>query len=105
MGYQDPSTPGYELLQSTKNEEFMMGGTPTTRRCEVDRFRFSAHASREALLNYVYTVKPKHLFLVHGDGAAAESIGAAVKKKLPATKVTIPTLGTSYKIDLSNSDE
>jgi Cft2 family RNA processing exonuclease len=105
MGYQDPSTPGYELLQSTKNEEFMMGGEATTRKCEVDRFRFSAHASREHLLNYVYTVKPKHLFLVHGDSAAAESIGAAVKKKLPETKVTIPTLGTSYKINLSNSDE
>ncbi len=100
MGYQDPSTPGYHLLQSTKGEEFIMAEKVTTRVCDVERFRFSAHASRANLLEYVDAVKPKHLFLVHGDATAAESVAAAVKSSLPETKVCIPRLGVSYEIDL-----
>lgn len=101
MGYQDPSTPGYELLHSTKDEEFIMATKPTVRHCDVERFRFSAHATRQDLLEYIYSVQPKHLFLVHGDGTAAESVGASVKSRLPETKIYIPRLGVSYKIELS----
>lgn len=99
MGYQDPSTPGYALLHSNKGEEFIMADAPTTRKCDVERFRFSAHASRENLLSYIFSVQPKHLFLVHGDAGAAESVGAAVKSQLPETKVCIPRLGVPYKIE------
>lgn len=100
MGYQDPSTPGYELLHSTKGEQFIMATKPTTRVCDVERFRFSAHAARELLLEYIVSVKPKHLFLVHGDMAAAESVGAEVKSRLADTKVYIPRLGASYRMEL-----
>jgi Cft2 family RNA processing exonuclease len=100
MGYQDPSTPGYELLHSTKGEEFIMATKPTTRVCDVERFRFSAHATREQLLEYIVSAQPKHLFLVHGDVVAAESVGAAVKSRLADTKVYIPRLGASYRMEL-----
>jgi Cft2 family RNA processing exonuclease len=100
MGYQDPSAPGSELLQSERGKPFTMAGKETTRKCDLERFRFSAHSSREQLLNYIFDVKPKHLFLVHGEMAAVESMGAAVKAQLPQTKVYAPQLGKSYHIEI-----
>jgi cleavage and polyadenylation specificity factor subunit 3 len=100
MGYQDPSAPGHALLESQLGEEFTFGSKLVKRLCALERFRFSAHASRETILDYISTVRPKHLFLVHGDAGASESVGAAVKAKFPEMKIYIPTLGKSYKMEL-----
>jgi Cft2 family RNA processing exonuclease len=100
MGYQDPSAPGYDLLHSERNKDFTMAGKTYNRKCHLEKFRFSAHASRETLLDYVFDVRPKHLFLVHGEPAAAESLGAVIKAHLPQTHIYLPTLGKSYKLDL-----
>lgn len=98
MGYQDSSTPGYALLHSPRDEEFMMANKATIRKCELERFRFSAHARRDELLDYVFRVKPKHLFLNHGDPEATASIQAAVEENEPSVSVCIPELGTPYRI-------
>jgi Cft2 family RNA processing exonuclease len=100
MGYQDPSAPGYDLMHSERNKDFAMAGKTYNRKCHLEKFRFSAHASRETLLNYVFDVRPKHLFLVHGEPAAAESLGAVIKEHLPQTHIYLPTLGKSYLLDL-----
>jgi Cft2 family RNA processing exonuclease len=100
MGYQDPSAPGHALLESELGKEFMLGTKQVKRSCALEKFRFSAHSTRETILDYIFAVRPKHLFLVHGDAAASESVGAAVKAHFPETSVYIPTLGTSYKMEL-----
>jgi cleavage and polyadenylation specificity factor subunit 3 len=100
MGYQDPSTPGYALLQSERDVEFTMANKPTTRACELERFRFSAHARRDELLDYIFATKPKHIFLVHGDPAATASMSATVKANFPEMNVIIPGLGESYRLEL-----
>jgi Cft2 family RNA processing exonuclease len=100
MGYQDPSTPGYALLQSERDVEFTMANKPVTRACELERFRFSAHARRDELLDYIFTTKPKHVFLVHGDPAATASMSAEIEANFPDMNVVIPRLGESYQIEL-----
>ncbi len=100
MGYQDPSAPGYDLLQSERGKPFLLAGKKVTRKCHLDKFRFSAHSPREMLLDYIFDVKPNHLFLIHGETEAAESIGLAVKENLPLTKVYIPALGKSYHFEV-----
>lgn len=100
MGYQDPSTPGYQLLHSERNKPFVMANKKVTRKCHLEKFRFSAHSNREDILSYIFDVRPKHLFLVHGDTDATESVGLAVKENLPQTKVYIPVLGKSYHVTL-----
>jgi Cft2 family RNA processing exonuclease len=100
VGYQDPSTPGYELLQSKRGEDFVMAGKVTRRKCDVQRFRFSAHSPRELLLDYIFDVRPKHLFLIHGDIEATQSMAEAVQEQLPQTSIIIPKLGSSYTVEV-----
>ncbi len=95
-GYLDPDSPGYALAQSEAGRPFMMAGKSMTRRCRVEQLRFTSHARREHLVDFVWTTKPKHVFLVHGDADACETLGAEIKKRLPQTKVYIPKLGRSY---------
>jgi Cft2 family RNA processing exonuclease len=97
-GWLDPNAPGYELLHSPKNESFIFAGRKAKRKCDVDKFRFSAHATREDLMGFVMDVKPKKVFLIHGDTPACESIGAQILRDLPQTKVCLPQLGKSYSL-------
>jgi metallo-beta-lactamase family protein len=78
----------------------MMANKAVTRACELERFRFSAHAQRSELLDYIFETKPKHLFLVHGDPTATASMSAAVKANFPDMNVIIPELGESYRFDV-----
>ncbi len=100
-GYLDEDSPGYALAHSARNEEFLLAGRKVKRVCEVGRFRFSAHAMRADLIDYVWDVRPNHLFLVHGDSEACESLGAAVKSRLPQCRIRIPRRSHPYVIDLS----
>lgn len=100
MGYQDSSTPGYALLHSERDVEFTMANKTVTRACELERFRFSAHARRDELLDYIFATKPKHLFLVHGDPAATESMRSAVEANFPDINITIPQHGKAYQFEV-----
>ncbi|MCU0427883.1 MAG: MBL fold metallo-hydrolase [Candidatus Kapabacteria bacterium] len=100
MGYQDSSTPGYALLHSERDVEFTMANKTVIRACELERFRFSAHARRDELLDYIFATKPNHLFLVHGDPAATESMRSAVEANFPDINITIPQHGESYQFEV-----
>lgn len=94
--YLDPDSPGYALLHSQPDTQFLMAGTKTKRSCRVEQFRFSAHAAREDLVGFVADVRPKHLYLVHGDDEACSELAFQVTRVVPDTKVYIPTLGKQY---------
>ena len=49
---------------------------PQPLRCQVEQFQFSAHASRESIVDYIKKVAPKKMVLVHGDVPAVEWIRA-----------------------------
>ncbi|MCS6808923.1 MAG: MBL fold metallo-hydrolase [Bacteroidota bacterium] len=100
MGYQDPSTPGYALLHSERGVEFSMGGVNVTRECELERFRFSAHAQRDELLEYIFATRPKHLVLVHGDTAAIESVRATVQAHCDDISILVPEHGVGYQMEV-----
>ena len=38
----------------------------------IEKFQFSAHASRESIVDYVKKLAPKKIVLVHGDPPAVE---------------------------------
>jgi predicted metal-dependent RNase len=70
---------------------------PLEVRCHVDAFQFSAHASRERLLEYVLRVKPKAVALVHGDLPAIEWMAGQIRAGLPDTRVVIPPSGVAVE--------
>ena len=69
VGYADPGTPGGRLKASKPGETFVFSGSggEVTRRCELKDFDLTAHANRDALLDFVGKVSPRTVLLGHGE--------------------------------------
>jgi Cft2 family RNA processing exonuclease len=98
IGYQDPSTPGYQLLHSERNTPFDFGGKNVFRSCAVDKFRFSAHAALEGLVDYIVDVRPKTVVVVHGEPDACDGLALALRQRMPGLRVIIPRQGVGYDL-------
>ena len=73
-------------------------GEPQEVRCNIEEFQFSAHASRESIVNYVKRLAPKKVILVHGDPPAVEWVRAQIAAALPASEVIVPTPGVEIEM-------
>jgi Cft2 family RNA processing exonuclease len=71
---------------------------PQRIRCNIKQFQFSAHATRESLIDYAKRISPKKILLVHGDPPAVEWMRATLWKELSDSEVIVPTPGV--EIDL-----
>lgn len=98
ISYLDPNSPGHDLLHSPFDKNFMLAGHSVRRVCCIEQFRFSAHAAREDLVGFVADVRPKQLFLVHGDGDACSELAFHIGKVAPNTRIFIPRAGKSYAV-------
>jgi Cft2 family RNA processing exonuclease len=67
-------------------------------RCRLEQFQFSAHASRESILEYIKKVAPKKVVLVHGDVPAVEWVRAAAAASLPESEVIVPLPGAEIEL-------
>ena len=100
VGYADPESPAGVLRNAQPNELVSLDEDEPAQplRCQVEQFQFSAHASRESILEYIRKVAPKKLVLVHGDVPAVEWLRFAAAAALPGCEVIVPTPG--LEIDL-----
>ena len=100
VGYADPESPAGILRNATPGELISLDEEEPAQpfRCRVDQFQFSAHASRESILDYIRKVAPKKLVLVHGDVPAVEWLRVAAAEALPGSEVIVPLPG--LEIDL-----
>lgn len=100
VGYSDPKSPAGRLRAAKEGEEVLLDRRrrPVRRRCKLDEFTLSAHATRDGLLDYVKLVKPKKLLLVHGDPPAIAWFAGEVPKCCPGTEVVIPPPGAAVEI-------
>jgi len=97
VGYADPETPAGKIKQADTGDVIRLDGhNKVPLNCRVEEFDFSGHATREEILNYAIKVKPKNLFLVHGDPPATAWFQAELQKALPNTKVVIPMPQEEY---------
>jgi len=99
IGFQDPSTAGHQLANSKLKEPFDFGSQRCTRTCEIERFRFSAHASREGLISLAEDVRPNTVVIMHGEIEACENLALDLGERLPGTRILIPRLGVSYRLE------
>lgn len=92
VGYTDPDSPGYRVRTAKAGEKVQLDKhqLPLEVNARIESFDFSAHATRESILDYVSKVKPKKVLLVHGDEEAQLWFEAAVKAALPYTEVIRP---------------
>ena len=98
IGYQDPSTPGYQLLHSEKNKAFDFGGKEFKRLCAIESFRFSAHAAQEDLVGFITDCTPHTVVIVHGEREACEGLALALRMRMPGLRIIIPRIGITYNL-------
>ncbi|MEP7235903.1 MAG: MBL fold metallo-hydrolase [Ignavibacteriota bacterium] len=100
IGYTDPRTPGYVVSHAEPGQRIKFGSMKreVPVRCAIERFRFSAHARREELLEIITRLKPKHVVLTHGDTDAMNAFSELIIQTLPGTKVSAPENGKSYNL-------
>jgi Cft2 family RNA processing exonuclease len=100
VGYADPQSPG-GILQAAKPGDLVSlapDHEPEPVRCHIEKFNFSAHASRESIRDYVGRARPKKLVLVHGDPASVQWLAETLRADLPQTKVVVPEPGVPLEV-------
>ena len=98
VGYQAPGTLGSRIVNGEKNVRIF--GEDIAVRARVEYIEgYSGHADQEWLLNFIYSfiLKPKHIFLVHGEEEAQD----VLKEKIETNTnipVIIPQMGETYEL-------
>jgi Cft2 family RNA processing exonuclease len=100
VGYADPLSPAGILREAKPEQEMVLDSDepPQRVRCQLRQFQFSAHASRELLVNYAKKVRPKKIVLVHGDPPAVDWMRAKLLSELPGVEVIVPTPGMEIEL-------
>ncbi len=100
VGYADPESPAGVLQRAQPNDLVSLDEDEPAMplRCQLDQFQFSAHASRESLLDYIKKVAAKKVVLVHGDAPAVEWMRAATAAALPESEVIVPLPGVEIEL-------
>lgn len=98
VGYQDPTCEGYALEQSVLDEEFTFGTVKVKRSCKLEKFRFSAHATKEQIVNLVHQQQPKNVVLVHGEYESCSEVALSVMQTGYSGNIIIPTNGVRYTL-------
>lgn len=96
VGWQDESSPGYALQRSEPDKEFEFTGKKAKRICGVEHFRFSLHSAQEGIMNFIAQVKPKKIFIVHGDADASQKLFEDIYLNFPQCTPIIPVQGNDY---------
>ena len=100
IGYADPESPAGKIRAAAPGDIVQLSPdlAPQPLTCHVDRFTFSAHASRETLRAYANRVRPKKIILVHGDAPAIEWFRSALAGDLPDSEIVTPEPGVQIEI-------
>lgn len=100
VGYADPLSPAGILRDAEQETEVALDAdeAPQRLRCQREQFQFSAHASRESLVEFAKKIAPKKIVLVHGDPPAVEWMRSRLHVDLPQSEIIGPTPG--QEIDL-----
>jgi Cft2 family RNA processing exonuclease len=100
VGYADPASPAGILRKAKPGDMVSLDPDKPAQpvRCSLQQFQFSAHASRESLIDYAKRLAPKKIVLVHGDPPAVEWMRAKLTSDLPGTEVIVPTPGVELEL-------
>ena len=95
VGYTDPDTPGGRLRAARPGQPFLFSASSgeAVRRCQVEEFDLTAHANREALLDFVGQVDPRAVLLGHGDEDSRQWFETQIRARHPKIKIIQPQPG------------
>ena len=94
VGYLDPKTPGYKILNVNKGDKISFGKHDNVEvQCQVKRYYFPSHSRREELVQIVDSLKPKKIVIVHGEPDAHSWFGEKILNKYPSILIYSAELG------------
>jgi Cft2 family RNA processing exonuclease len=95
VGYADPESPAGLLRDVAPGGDVVLDpdGPAVRARCNIEQFQFSAHATRETLIDYAKRLSPRKIVLVHGDPPAVECRRATLATERPLTENIVPAPG------------
>ncbi len=100
VGYCDPETPGGKIRAAKPGQIIQLdsehGGVPLN--CEMRIFDFSGHSTRNDIADYAVKLRPKKIFLVHGDDDAVEWFRQELQQRLPDSQIIVPLPGEEHNI-------
>ncbi|HMF46313.1 MAG TPA: MBL fold metallo-hydrolase, partial [Candidatus Udaeobacter sp.] len=100
VGYANPESPAGLLREAGQGGEVALDPDkpPQRIRCNIEQFQFSAHATRESLIDFAKKVSPKKILLVHGDLPAVEWMRTTLSSELSDSEVIVPTPGVEVEL-------
>jgi len=100
VGYANPESPAGLLRDAGVGGEVALDPDkpPQPIRCNIEQFQFSAHATRETLIEYAKKRSPRKILLVHGDPPAVEWMRARLSAELPESQVVMPVPGVEIEL-------
>ena len=100
VGYASPQSPAGLLREAGTGGEVALDPDKPPQRvcCNIEQFQFSAHATREALIEYAKKISPRKIVLVHGDPPAVEWMRATLSAELPDSEVIVPEPGVELEL-------
>ena len=100
VGYADSETPGGRIRAAQPGDKVLLDPAypAVPLNCEVRIFDFSGHSTRDAIADYAVRVKPKKIFLVHGDDGAMAWFKQELQTRLPGVEIIIPEPGVEHII-------
>ena len=100
VGYSDPNSPAGHVRASEDGGEVVLDARrhPVKRRCRVEQFTLSAHATRDTLLGYAQKLQPKKILLVHGDPPAVGWFARELPRVCPQSEVIVPAPGVPVEV-------
>ena len=98
VGYADPDSPGGKLKAGQPGDLVRLDNNLPSQKleCTIEQFDFSAHASREQLLEYIKKTSPQVVLLVHGDPPSVAWFKETIDREMPGTTAVIPEPGKEY---------
>jgi len=100
VGYANPESPGGLLREAGTNGEVALDPDKPAQhvRCNIEQFQFSAHATRESLIEYAKKLSPRKIVLVHGDPPAVAWMRATLSTELPRSEIIVPVPGVEVEL-------
>jgi Cft2 family RNA processing exonuclease len=100
VGYANPESPAGLLRDAGVGGEVALDPDkpPQRIRCNIEQFQFSAHATRETLIEYAKKLSPRKIVLVHGGPSAVEWMRATLSAELPDSEVIMPAPGVELEL-------
>lgn len=103
-GHQAVGTPGralWDWVEKNRPSDWMWqlkDQEPVDVKCQVKKYSLSAHADKGELIDLVRKVRPRKLFLVHGNTGARKGLKESIEKEFPDVNVILPENGEVHRI-------